>query len=352
MAKLEIIQILRFAAASVVLIGHAMHEEAALYPQLRAYGGIFPWPAGVDLFFVISGFIMLHVTKDGFGKPGAPGIFLLRRLKRIAPSYWAFTTLMLVAGYFSSSWVNHPAREMPHILASYAFIPWLREDGSYQPVLALGWTLNYEMFFYVLFAASLFAPRRFGVPLLIAALCGLAAAHPWVPQSWVQLTSWTRPIILEFVAGLVLAILFQRGLRIPIRLAVPMLMAAIAGFVVFGGDGPRFLAWGGPAIIACAAVALGNWRLAPVPLVRLSILAGDASYAIYLSHPFSLNLLRIAWAKAGWGAPLVYVVVASAFSVFIGIVVHLWFERPMTRWLTRKPKATPQLAGAREAGPA
>ena len=99
------------------------------------------------MFFVISGFVMVHASEPLFGRADGPRLFWLRRLIRIAPLYWAVTSLYLVLTLLLPDMAtSHYSPGL--IAASYLFFPFPREDGTMQPVVGLGWTLNYEMFFY------------------------------------------------------------------------------------------------------------------------------------------------------------------------------------------------------------
>jgi len=138
-------QILRFIAAAAVLTKHSI----VLFLPGSALLTI-PWSGGVDLFFVISGFIMAWLTRDWFGRPGASGQFLLRRAIRIIPPYWFFTSLMVATLLIAPDAPRHTRFAIGPAIASYAFFPWPRpSDGGVWPLLAQGWTLNYEAFFYV-----------------------------------------------------------------------------------------------------------------------------------------------------------------------------------------------------------
>src|ERR1041385_2180302 len=130
---------------------------------------------GLDLFFVISGFVMVYSSERLFGRADAPRIFMLRRIARIVPLYWAMT--LVVLAYFL---LAH-GRDMlfalyppGNILASFLFYPYPRGDGALVPLHALGWTLNYEMFFYVVFAALICLSREIAVTAIVALFCTLA----------------------------------------------------------------------------------------------------------------------------------------------------------------------------------
>ena len=163
------VQVMRALAALAVLVQHGFHEAQRFNPSptLRFLEAL-PWHIGVDVFFVISGFIMMHTAAATFGKPGAARAFMLRRLIRIVPPYWFFTSLMVIATLLLADRMNTARFEPMHALLSYLFMPHLRPgfDDQIHPILALGWTLLYEMFFYVAFALALLLNQTKGLTAL------------------------------------------------------------------------------------------------------------------------------------------------------------------------------------------
>ena len=348
------LQILRFFAAFSVLFAHTLHE-------LHTFGGVSAPPEpfyladGVDVFFVISGFIMYYVSAGQFGVAHAQRSFLTKRLIRLVPLYWLFTALMVVAVVLVPGALAHDGLAIPHVVASFAFIPWLDSTGLVHPVLGLGWTLNYEMFFYVAFSFALLLTPRLGLIVLSAAFLALAAVNALVDPHLVQLKFWTDPIILEFLFGVGVAAVLIHGLRPP-AWAPPLLMVAglaglALGVLLPGVDGfARPLLVGVPATMLVAGAAFGRFD-ATRPAWRFLILGGDASYALYLSHPFSINLVEIVWKRLHLSPGPVFVAAALAAAVAASIVVHLILERPVTRWLSSKLTAKSRAAGARGARP-
>src|SRR3569833_1234402 len=232
--RLDGLQMLRFFAAFAVLLEHVMHEALSfgiapdsLISRLEPVD----FGVGVDVFFVISGFIMLHISADKFGRPGAASDFLLRRIVRLVPLYWLFTLAMLAAMLLVPGQLAHTRLDPAHILASFGFIPWRDSTGLAHPILGLGWTLNYEMYFYAVFALMLLVPLRAGGWTIAGLFVALALAHLAVPASQVQAYFWTDPIILEFLFGIGLALLLRRGVVLPGWMA-PVLV--VLGFVGLG----------------------------------------------------------------------------------------------------------------------
>lgn len=339
--QIEAIQALRAIAALLVVFGHAAHETEAIGARvgLNAIDPSFVrWGIGVDIFFVISGFIMVHTSADLFGRPGAWRIFLARRIARIVPLYWLLTTVLLLGGLVAPRLLNVPIGDWQHILASYLFIPSLRGGDETRPVMALGWTLNLEMVFYVLFAGAMLLPLRRGMIALTLVIGGLALAGTFLQPTQVQLAFWTQQIILEFLFGCLLALLHRQGVRLQAAAALLLVVLGFAGmFKVHGLDAGETtlpaLRWGLPAVMIVGGAALYR---GPAPrLVLLLTGLGNASYSLYLFHPFALRPLREAWVRLIGGAlPLeIYIVVAIAVAALASTLLYRWVERPLGRWL-------------------
>jgi exopolysaccharide production protein ExoZ len=327
------IQVLRGLAAMAVVIHHTMEEAAGV----RVGGAMPDWlitagAAGVDVFFVISGFIMLHVAFPDTGAPIAPGRFLWRRAMRIYPLYW-LCCLAVVAlgtmGFFATKSFSFDS-----ILQSMLLVP------TAEPLLTVSWTLVHEVLFYAVFASTLLVRSRVASVLLCAvALLALLAIGQILPPGPTR-GILGNPVALEFCLGLGLAWLFHhRRYSAPLAWwwawpASAMLLAAPV-MVPHAGTGgldgfPRLVAWGLPAAVIVAA-SLG-FKHRETWLGRALVKLGDASYAVYLTHVF----VMIAYARLLKSTPLgdasqwmimpLVVVVAGA----VGLTTHLLVERRLT----------------------
>ena len=348
MPKLLLVQILRGAAALSIAALHAEHDAVAL---AAATGQVWvspfdlPWAAGVDVFFVISGFIMVHASMDLFQREGAPGAFLARRIARIVPLYWAVTTLYLALAILAPGLLNSELLAPWPVLASYLFIPVERPDGVVQPFYSLGWTLNYEMFFYVLFALAIVLPYRRAIATLGGTMLALVAlgSVSRLPQPF---AFWTSPILLEFVFGLALGHLRAQGVTMgrSVQLALALAGLALLALDLTRPEGvvamPRPLAWGVPAACLVAAASLGRDGLSPRnATTRFGVALGDASYALYLLHPFAIRGVRSLLVATGLASTLGaagFVVLALAAAVVASLLVHRTFELTATAWLRQR----------------
>jgi exopolysaccharide production protein ExoZ len=319
-ARLDSVQILRAIAALAVMFGHA-------WPALAAYGAQDAIPnfllgaAGVDLFFVISGFIMVYTSDQYFGRILGSIEFFGRRLLRIVPLYWLCTTIYIFVSYRLLDHVT-----IADIIDSYLFIPTSPPNGGWaQPVLGVGWTLNYEMFFYFWFACAVPFGRRsgvLGVSVILVALTFLQVSEP----PW---TGWISSFLFEFIFGMAIALAMREGLRIPISISV---MFVIAGFALLVVTDPvanvsRVAGWGGGAALIVAGLVLADTGKSAAPrwLYPL-VLLGDASYALYLIHsivPIAMERFSIARAIAPKEHPLVFVGVFFATSIALALILNV-----------------------------
>jgi exopolysaccharide production protein ExoZ len=345
-APLRSIQILRAVAAILVVIGHAFHDSSyiAQYTERPAIDlPFFEWGFGIDIFFVVSGFIMTYTTADTFGCPGAAPTFLKRRFIRIAPMYWLMTTGLIGVAIVAPSFLNVPIENLRSIITSYLFIPDIRGNGEVRPILATGWTLNYEMFFYAIFACCLTLPRRRGVLWLCGFFVALSAIGGIARLPGVVLPFWANSIVLEFVLGVLIGLASRARFTLSARggwllTAVAIVLAVSLG-PLWGWNHalPQFVCGGIPAALLVLAAALAP-SLSPGRVVTFLVTLGDASYSLYLTHPFVVRPLRNVWIGLDGGRlPLgLYVTVCVAVAVAASVVIFQLIEKPLTSWFQQR----------------
>jgi peptidoglycan/LPS O-acetylase OafA/YrhL len=351
------LQILRLVAAAMVLFGHLNHEVLKK-PALAA--GFVPfqpiwWHCGVDIFFVVSGFIMALITRDSFGKPGEGYRFLRARVIRLVPMYWLFTTLTLLAMVLVPAEMRHHTTNWKQVLGSYMFVPLtLNADGAPRPVMILGWTLNYEMLFYVIFAMAMRLDRRRGLIAVSAALIALASAG-LIANLPMPFKVWCNPIVLEFLLGMGLQGLWRRYGPLPAWAGLALVAQGYLAMAAFmaAGIANHFelyrLIWGGvPAAMIATGVLLLREGATPGRLKRLFMQGGDASYALYLSHPFVLSAVALVCARMGLiDAPL-YILIAFVACVGFSGLFYRKCERPLQQliraWLSPQRRGLPSHA--------
>ena len=180
--KIYSIQYLRGLAAVSVLIAHVLLQPLAALDQNFVRVGTF----GVLLFFVISGFVMVVATD---GAAFNPFDFIRKRLQRVVPLYWAATFFTAMVCAVAPWALKNTTLTTSSLLHSLFFIPFSRANGEMVPLMKLGWTLNYEMFFYGIFACAFWLPRLARVCVVSAILgilvvAGLAEGAGNGPQGW------------------------------------------------------------------------------------------------------------------------------------------------------------------------
>jgi peptidoglycan/LPS O-acetylase OafA/YrhL/glycosyltransferase involved in cell wall biosynthesis len=342
------IEALRAAAAMAVVAYHAA-EMPGLRLGGKATSVLQNGAAGVDIFFVVSGFVMVISARRLRGRGDAARRFVAARVRRIVPLYWLCTGVKILAVAAAPLAVARPAISVWFCAGSLLFLPVHDAAGQFKPVLPVGWTLSFEALFYGLFAAALALrqPPAVWVPPLLAVLAAV------LPQLGGPVAELGNPIILEFAFGIGLAVLWMRGWRLPGSAAWTVLGVAVALLVGVPklALGSRVLSWGLPAAALLAAVVSLEARLAPLfakPVLGL----GGASYAIYLTHGFVLAGLGAALAHAPQGARWGVAVLPAALaaSAAFGWLVHVTIERKLmqlTGALTVQPtRAVPEPGGA------
>lgn len=337
--NIDSIQVMRGVAAFLVVLFHCLLvafeprcHGIALCRNTVAFGA-----SGVDIFFVISGFIMMHTSKEAFGSAGNAVDFLVRRAIRIVPLYWLLTTLV-TAGMLSR---QHDITTT-HLVFSYLFIPESSSQGGTRPVLAQGWTLSYEWYFYLVFAiwvalGSRQSLSRFGwiVFLLIGALAGFTL------RSDTMRTFLQDRIVLEFCLGMALAVMYEKGIRMGGRTSAIVVAGSMAVLfagtygMVFMQSSIRWVLLGVPA--AGALWGMINLKIPAGAALRSLLFLGDASYSIYLSHlivtltmTHFVSRMHLHVVTSG-----LVLLVGVAACLAVGILVYIAAERPMNTWLRR-----------------
>lgn len=346
------IQFLRFAAALMVVFYHAARHvrDAGADPGPLFAAGEAAGFAGVDIFFVISGFIMFYTTREARGALHAAD-FLNRRFARIYSGYWPF----FVFAALVFAWARPPHFQAANLGASFVLWP----QPLNRVLLDVSWTLSYEMYFYLLFTLLVLLGVRARLMLLATVFTLFAAVnlgrhfllHDFAADRYYTHTFaglfLTSPFLLEFFAGALLAALpDRRGLLASwLSLALGVIglaAAAAANQLVYGGaieQGyhvvPRVLLFGIPSVLLLNGLAgiEHNGYVAPK---RFSLYTGGASYALYLSHTifFVLTMgLGLNAALRGWPDLLIQLVflLYSAGIVAYSVMHYRFIERPLHR---------------------
>ena len=326
--KLEGLQALRALAALAVVVFHAGRYVAGGLPEAAWRWGEF----GVDVFFVVSGFVMMVAVPRGAGWRE----FARRRAIRILPMYWLATlsmaVLVLAAPQLFVAALVTPA----HFVLSLLLVPHYSPaaPGEVVPLLVPGWTLSYELYFYLVFALFLRAGdglRVAGATAVLLALFLLGRVLP--PSAGSEFLG--QPLVFEFAFGLAAGAAWRRGWRCPPRLAWPL--AALAAALLVATATP---AWRVPTA-GVAGLAM-VWALTSVGMRgrigAMLVALGDASYSLYLLHPFVVGAVWVAWQRIGMtGTPgaLGFTAVCLVSAAATGWLAWRLVEAPVTRSLRR-----------------
>jgi len=327
------IQALRAVAALLVVVYHAFEMWELRITRGAAGPSWTNGAAGVDIFFVISGFVMVVSSQRLPARARAGLIFFRHRIVRIVPLYWLLTTLKLALVFFFADLALRSTLDVDYVARSYLFLPLVDSAGHFRPLLPIGWTLTYEFLFYLLFALAL-GLRVDALRVLIPAFAVIVVLALVRSDGWPAWTILFSTIVLEFLFGVTLGKATLRGRAMPPSLASGALLVGFALILVIpeGHENVRVLAWGLPAFaIVAGAVALEK-RIAAI-LPRWLLALGDASYSIYLVHGFVLPAVGLGIVALHWETTAAEAVTVTACLVAgsaAGWIVYVLVERPMT----------------------
>ncbi len=339
MYKIQNIQALRGIAVLFVLLVHLglvekKYSAFPILPDFVQFG-----MSGVDIFFVISGFIMMtlsmHRTKDIAGA----WKFLYSRVVRIYPIYWFYSGLILIVWIMYPSWVNNSTGGETDFLKSFLLLP-----QSDPPLLQVGWTLIHEMYFYIGFFLLLLFLRSNSALFRLSLLWGIAVILVDNMFSFADpmMKIVTHPLTLEFIGGVAIAYI---GAKIDVRFSSTilksvfflLLLLLLFNYVLFESfyNTDPFRWWrvalfGLPAIVLLFVAVkleeqgymLPDWLIA----------TGDRSYTIYLSHLLVINTIGRVWqyfSFEGIGLSIIFILLLIASTLLYGKYAYEWIEVPM-----------------------
>ncbi len=339
--RLEFVQALRGIAALLVVMYHLrgyIDGPAYLDAGERLFGSA---ACGVDLFFVISGFIMVHTTWRSVATPRAALEFWIKRLARIWPVYVLLTFAYLIAaGHLSTTrWVE--------LARAFAFLPQHKLGPpffGFAP-LGVGWSLPYEVVFYLMFGAALFA-GRWRWPAFVGLFLAFVIAIPMAISGTVQTSAYAEyagpkllrlaanPMMWEFALGVAIGLVYRSRLQLRDRRVMGSIVAlAVAaeiwqyGSGFHSGQGP--LGWG--LVLAIMVLALAMWnKTNPIAMPRALVRLGDISFSLYLVHPIAIALL-IRWLPDQTGVP--FIIAATTLAIVLSAWSFRYLERGLAEWV-------------------
>lgn len=338
--KLDSIQVARGVAALAVVGFHMLATQPKYFsgtdvlPQAFTFG-----LSGVDLFFVISGFVMVLTTRGRHGVPREVGKFAWNRFFRIYPTYWVYYLALVPVFLFLPGFINSSQGGKVDLFSSFFLLP-----SETLPLLLVAWTLTIELWFYVVFSLILFLPERLLVPAFgvwFVVLVALNWNGPFGENPWLAVTG--HALAIEFIFGGVVALLFR---RVPPLASLVLAVAGVAVLATVGwiaimsptaGAGlQRPLTLGvGYALLLLAATSF-DFRRGIGPVAKLSIL-GDMSYSVYLAHVLVLAVTGRVWLAASGSlagnpfAVAVWWVITVAVVLGVGYLSYRLIERPVMK---------------------
>jgi exopolysaccharide production protein ExoZ len=339
------IQILRAIAAFMVVLHHSEWVVKSNFATTS-------WPtfgaAGVDLFFVISGFIICLTTS----RATDPAQFIRKRLIRIIPLYWLVTLITFAIMCVDERFLDWQQANPVNLIKSLLFIPYGGGGGLIQPILFVGWSLNYEILFYALWAVTLFLfPTSIGrrILLVAGALTAMVLVGIVVGPEKAVVRFSTNPIMLEFAAGAAIgwAYIYRRIFfaRVPLALCMIATGLALVAFVLLHNPHTPHVTQAGLAVAIITTVLALEARDLPLRSTILETL-GNASYAIYLTHPliiaFAVRAPIFDLMEPGIARFLTITFALLATVVGIGLASYFGFERPINRRLRQSSRSSPQ----------
>lgn len=317
------VQALRALAAFLVVIHHMMALKLGMDRGPASFGRF-----GVDIFFVISGFIMVYTTRSG-GETRSG--FLNKRLIRIVPIYWIITVCL----FARSILMGRPEITLERFFGSLLFVEPI-------PLLYVGWTLNFEMLFYVLFSIFVTVRREIvRVCVITLALSAILVTDAVIAIGNPVFQFFARPILLEFAAGMFLAILSERKewrLGLPVGSAIMVAAFALLALFYAVGDGWGRTLVAGPLSFVIVGTAIALENNGKVIGSRTILLLGAASYSLYLTHIFVLKAVEWAahyvFSSTIW-SDVIFVTLAPFACLIAAAAIFLGMEAPLTKRLRK-----------------
>jgi len=319
MTRVNSIQYLRAIAALSVVIFHTLQSSTYRFPV---------GAAGVDIFFVISGFIMASLISSN---ESDPTIFIVRRLARILPLYWFCTLAAIIINNFKPGIFYEFDPSIQNLILSLLFIPHIGTTALGSPTLGQGWTLEYEMFFYFLCLLSLIFFNKNRLYMLTCIILTIVIFGILFNPSQKILSTYSSPLLCEFAFGIGLSMAWRARL-LPNFQPTGWILACL-GVAVFVGEtigiiplfGVRALDWGIPAFMIVAGALMAE-NAGMMPISRLGLILGDSSYALYLTHGFVIS--PFLW-KYSDKSVVERLIVCIALSVTLAIIIIFFVERPL-----------------------
>lgn len=333
-ARLAGIEAARGVAAAAVVLSHAalMTAEPRYYGVVPFHDAFRNLGAGVDFFFVLSGFIISTVHCDDFGKPWRFGGYVRKRFLRILPLYWAILVPLIIVYQIHPAFGDASRHDLANVIRSLLLVP-----NASLPVLGVAWTLTFEMFFYLLFGIGILCGPRWRW-LMIAWAIAIVAAQSCFSDMPFPVSFFLNARNLEFLAGLACAVyLHEHVLPGPHVVLATGVMAMLGGlaFIPAMPTGQHLemvftAVFGGASALIVLGLVAFERRGWMQKARRFYLATGACSYAMYLVHAPAQSLFErpLAWLGHGLSAEL-STLVLWAVGVSAGVMTHYVLEIPL-----------------------
>lgn len=328
------IQYLRGLAALAVVLHHA--SGAILVHYAVEQKDFYSWGAGgVDLFFIISGFIMMYIT---FDKEVSVLDFLYKRVVRIYPIFYVYATIALIIFIISPDSINRSASAPTKILPSYLLIPYT----EFVNLVQVAWTLVYEVHFYLLFAVSLLLINKYRY-IFTGFVLSIVSVSSLIGYGSFYFKYMSDPIILEFMFGMVLYFLISKKFIKDMWFLLSLLFFSLCTLMLNDGLPGRVLYYGIPAFLLMYSVLSldinGCLFKSENKISNFLVKLGDSSYSLYLSHSFVLGAGVIILNKLHLinNTTVQFMIVLLSIGAIIwGWISYQFIEKPIISFLMQK----------------
>ena len=309
--KIDIIEFSRFVAAMLVMCVH-----------MPVFGfGAF----GVDIFFIISGFVMMHSTETTSSN------FFKKRLIRILPNYYIFTLGVFILALKFPHLLNNTTADLNHLLKSLFFIPFNKNETGHFPILFLGWTLNLEMLFYSIFALSLMINKKYRGFISSYILLTIFFISAYINSF--PLKAYNDFIIFEFILGMIIYLIIFKKNYIESFL---MLLAIIIGCLFHEINlNNRLLIYGLPSMIIMFLMIL---KFQNLKLSKFILMLGAGSYSLYLTHPYIIQFFDrfTNWFSGDFLQKSLSIFLCIILTNTFAILTYKYYELPIRRYFRKK----------------
>ncbi|MCZ4297916.1 acyltransferase family protein [Henriciella marina] len=281
--------------------------------------------AGVDLFFVISGFIIFRTLKPG----SSIKRFAAKRFLIIFPPYWVILSLYVLTFGLASIFLPGFERDLSpdRLVVSYFLLP------SYDHIISIAWTLSCEILFYLVAGLTYLClgPRYCVATIFLWGAVNWVLALNGIGRGWLPLS----PIFLEFLFGIIAALAYDKTqYQHPIRAALIAIAGTVSlAFSLFLGSDAMIENWGRVIIfgVPSAAIVYGISGI-PLRLSTVVIQMGGASYILYLSHVLIFLIFRRLLAYVGANNEYFEIIILCIISVGTALIAHVKLELPYQEW--------------------